>query len=475
MKNQLSIKQAAVINIIGRYSKVAITLVVSAVLSRILSAEDYGVVAVVTVFTTFFALFADMGFGPAVIQNKELTAEDIDNIYSLTVYIAVFLMLTFAAAAYLIAAFYEDALYISVGQLLSISLLFNALNMVPNGLLNREKKFVSLAIRTIVVYVASAIVAIALALYGLRYYALVAQTILTAFFTFIWNFATTRPHFRFKINFGSIKKVLNYSGFQFASNVINYFSRNLDSLLTGKIMGSAELGYYNKAYQLMLYPVNNLSGVVTPVLHPIFSDYQHQRDVMFQKFMKILRLLLCIGVYVAPACFLAAEEMVGIMYGDAWGNSVMCFRYLSGAIIPQMLNPCVGSTFQALGQTKMLFISGVLGTAATVVAILVGVLWGGNIVALSICIAIAYVLQMIIAFYLLIARLYRMKIGEFLKELLPEMMILAAVVVGVALYPFSMENIFLSLVIKCAWLGVIYLAMLFVTKEYKLLKSLIHK
>ena len=76
----MEIKKAALINAAGKYSKIFLSLIVNAVLARILSAEDYGVVAVITVFSTFFTTFSDMGFGPAIIQNKDLTEDDINNI-----------------------------------------------------------------------------------------------------------------------------------------------------------------------------------------------------------------------------------------------------------------------------------------------------------------------------------------------------------------------------------------------------------
>lgn len=239
----MDIKKATIINATGKYSKILFSLVVNAVLARILYAEDYGIVAVITVFSTFFTTISDMGFGPAIIQNKGLTEKDVDNIFSFTVYISLALMVIFAICSFPIAAFYGNQVYVSLGWMLSVSLLFNALNMVPNGMLNRDKKFVSIAVRTVVVYLGSAAITILLAFMGMRYYALTIQAILTAFFTFAWNYATTKPHFHLRFEMDSIKKVLNYSGYQFAFNLVNYFSRNLDNLLTGKFMGNAELGY----------------------------------------------------------------------------------------------------------------------------------------------------------------------------------------------------------------------------------------
>ena len=183
----MNMRKAALVNTIGKYSKIFLSLVVNAILARILSPNDYGIVAVITVFSTFFTTFSDMGFGPAIIQNKELTEDDIGNIYSFTVYISVGLMFVFSICSIAISIFYDDNVYIPLGLLLSISLLFNALNMVPNGILNRDKKFVSIAVRTVVVYLVSAAITIVLAYFGLRYYALAVQAILTAFFQFLWN------------------------------------------------------------------------------------------------------------------------------------------------------------------------------------------------------------------------------------------------------------------------------------------------
>ena len=475
MEKQLSVKKAALINGIGKYSKIAFSILVGAILARILSPEDYGIVAVITVFSTFFTTFSDMGFGSAIIQNKQLTQDDIDNIFSFTVYISIGLMLVFGICSFPIASFYGNSVYVPLGQLLSIALLFNALNMVPNGILNRDKKFVSIALRTVVVYISASIIAIILALFGFRYYALVVQSILTAFFQFVWNYATTRPKFRWKFRLQSIRKVLNYSAYQFAFNLVNYFSRNLDNLLTGKLMGSAELGYYNKAYTLMLYPVNNLTGVVSPVLHPILSEYQEKKQIIYMKYLKIVKLLACIGIYVAPVCYLGSEEIISILYGNNWSQSVVCFQLLSIAILPQMINSSAGSIFQALGNTRLLFANSCINTIITVFAILCGVFIGGNIETLSACVAIAYVFHFCTAFYMLIKMGFKYKIRFFIKDIAPELLILVIMIVSVFLYPFSIQNTFLSILVKCLWLGVFLAFGIFVSKDYKLFVNLVKK
>lgn len=471
----MNIKKAAIINAIGKYSKIFLSLIVNAILARIISANDYGIVAVITVFSTFFTTFSDMGFGAAIIQKKDLSKDDIDNIFSFTVFVSIALMLAFAFFSFPIAYFYNDSVYIHLGIILSVSLLFNALNMVPNGILNRDKRFVSIAFRTVVVYICSAIVAVILALCGFSYYALAIQAVLSALFTFIWNVISTQPKFIVKFSMESIKKVFNYSGFQFAFNVVNYFSRNLDNLLTGKFMGNVELGYYNKAYSLMLYPVNNLTGVISPVLHPILSDYQKELDVIYQKYVKLVKMLMCIGIFVSAYCYLGAKEIIDILYGANWNESIDCFRFLSIAIVPQMINSSAGAIFQAIGNTKLLFINSCINTGITIVAILIGVFLGNSITILSICVAIAYICHFVTAFYMLIKMGFNFSSIAFFKSLYKEFIILLILGGSVLVYPVSINNIFVSAAIKMIYVAILFSFMMVITKEHKMFLAFFKK
>lgn len=470
MKN-ISIKRAAIINGIGKYSKIFLSIIVNAILARLLSPGDYGIVAVITVFSTFFSTLADMGFGVAIVQNKKLTSNDINNIFSFTVYVSFVLMILFSLLSIPISNFYHNNVYVSLTLLLSISLLFDAMNMVPNGILNKNKEFMVIAVRTVVVYLLASFLTVILAMKGFRYYALVIQAIVTSIFTFLWNYIDTHPKFKLKIQFTSVKKVLNYSSYQFAFNFINYFSRNLDNLLTGKFMGDVQLGYYNKAYDLMLYPVNNLTGIVSPVLHPILSDFQDNLKIIYEKYLKVFKILFCLGAFAAPLCFLASREIITIMYGSNWKSSIICFQLLSIAIVPQMVNSSAGGVFQAIGNTKLLFWNSCINTCITVIAILIGIFWGKSIVALSGAVAIAYICHFFTAYFMLIKLGFGYKMSSFFGNILPELIILLGMEIAVVLYPITISNIFLSLIVKGIYLGAVFLILVIITGEYKLIKK----
>ncbi|HJG03948.1 lipopolysaccharide biosynthesis protein [Ligilactobacillus salivarius] len=477
MRNStFSIKKASMINAVGKYSKILLSIVVEIILARLLTPHDYGIVAVVVVFTTFFTTFSDMGLSTAIVQRKDLTKSDIDNIYTFTVYISVILMVIFYFFSYIIAEFYGSSVYVNVGKLLSISLFFNALNMVPNGILNRDKKFVTIAVRTVIVYVLSAVLTIILAFLDAKYYALVAQAIFSAMFTFIWNVITTKPKFMIKYDNSGLKKVASYSIFQFAFNLLNYFSRNLDNLLAGRFIGSTQLGYYNKAYTLMQYPVSNLSGIITPVLHPILSDYQNSKEILYQKYMTILKLLMVIGVWAEAICIFAAPEIIYIMYGSNWGNSIICFKLLAISIATQMMSSSAGAAFQALGNTRLMFMQGCINTAITVLSILIGIFSGKTIYTLALWVSISFIVNFIISYFFLVVFAFKKQFSKFLFELIPYIIIGVIVFLSVYVYPEKIiHDIYISCISKILYITFVYIIGIVLTGQRKNIVKLIFR
>ncbi|MGJ4063919.1 lipopolysaccharide biosynthesis protein [Limosilactobacillus mucosae] len=463
----MNLRKAALINASGKYSKIILTIIVNAILARILSAKDYGIVAVVTVFSTFFSTFSDMGLGTAVVQNKELTKDDLNNIFSFSIYVSLALAILFNLLAYPISIFYNGKVYISLVRILSISLFFDALNMVPNGILNRNKKFKTLAIRTVVVYFISALITVFLALNNFKYYALVIQAVLTSFFTFVWNMATTGITLKLRFNIQSVKQVFGYASFQMGFNIIDYFSKNLDNLLVGKFFGSTSLGYYNKAYLLMTYPVNNLTGVVSPVLHPILSDFQNQKEIIYKKYMKVFKLIYWAGLYVAPICYIAGYEIINIMYGPNWNQSIKCFQYLSFAIMAQMLSSSMYGIFQALGDTNLLFLGGIINFSIIASAILISVVIGGSMYTVSLAIAIAYNFSFIILLILLMKFGFHNSIFGLVKELKYEIIFTLFMIIMCKLYNFQIKNVFLSLACKIIYISVVFFVSYFAQGKLK--------
>lgn len=465
----MNIRKQTYIYIGSNYFKVVMSLAVNAVLSRILSANDYGVIAVITVFSVLFTTLSDVGVGPAIVQIKDLTKKELDDIFSFTCYIALVLTILFSIVSFPVSIFYENDIYIPLGNILSISVFFNILNMVPNGILNKNKSFIYIAIRNITIYSFTSVITIILAIKGWGAYALVLQSVLASFLTFVVSFGKARPVFKKAFDINSIKKIASFSGFQFAFNIICYISRNLDNLLTGKYLSSDDLGYYSKAYTLMLYPVNNLGGVFSPVLHPLMSDFQNKPMLIYQKYSKLARTLILVGILASSVCFLGSKEIVSIICGNNWDRTAVCFKCMSVAIIPQMLNSCVGAIYQSLGNTRLLFVNSCINIIASTIAIIVGVFFFKDIYFLSICIAVVYFFHFIAAHYMLFEFGLKCRFTIFLRDIKKEMIVLCGVVLACVLWNDMETGILLSLFIKLTYAFLSFVLMLLITGEYRFL------
>lgn len=476
---EVSLKKATFITALSKYSTIFLNLLFSAILARLLSPEDYGIVAVTVVFTTFFSLFSDMGLGAGIIQNKELNQDDINSIFTFTIKLSIILFILFSLFSIPMSFFYKDKVYIPVGILLAFSLLFSALNLVPNAILLKQKRFVLVGLRTIILCVASGVLTIVFALLGLKYYALVLQTVLSSFATFLWNYLTTLPKYVKKVNKESISKIKNYSAFSFAFNIINYFARNTDNLLISKFMGTAQLGYYDKAYKLMCYPTNNLTHVITPVLHPILSEHQNNKKYVYDKYLQIVKLLSLCGIFIMTFCFFASKEIILIMFGQRWEYAIPCFKYLSISIWAQVITSSSGSIFSSIGDTKKMFFTGVLNSVLTVTAIILGLL-EGNINSVSRNVGIVYNITFITTYIILIQFSFKMNYFNFIKTFVPDfvllfIMFLSGFGINMLIKYINIENMIIICIIKFVLMLLVYIISLIILRQHKVFIKLLRK
>ena len=473
--NKSKLKNGIIVIFIAKYSNIFAQLIINSVLARLLMPKDFGIVAIIMVFITFFSILGDMGFGPAIIQNKSLDDKEISDIFKFSIMAAIVIAIVFYLFSYFVASFYTNEIYIRLGHLLSITVFFSICNIVPNALIYKKQNFKLAGIIDVSVNLCVGTVTILLALNGWSYYSLIFDSILKSLFIFVACFIFSKIKIKKGYSFNSVRKIKSYSTYQFLFNFINYFTRNLDNILVGKFLGSTTLGYYDKSYKLMLYPVQNLTNVITPVLHPVLSEYQNQFEVIYDTYIKVVKILAFIGIFVSIYCFFSSKEIIRIMYGSNWDQSIPIFRILSVSIVIQMVLSSIGSIFQATGYVNKLFSTGIVSACFTITAISIGVITK-RIDILAIGIVISFVFNFIQCFYVLITQVFHKKFSEFLVNLKNVLVVGVIMILGYLLTSkILVDNVLISAVIKLIIGIVTYSIGLFITKEYKLLKNIIFK
>lgn len=435
---------------LAKYSSVLVSLVVSGILARLLPPHDFGVMAIAMVVIAFFSIFSDMGIAPAIVQNKELDNQDYHQIFSFTFWLGLSLAVLFFIFSPLIASFYKSTELINICRLLAINLFFASINIVPNGLLFKEKRFKFLGMRTLVVQLLSGAIGVTAAFMGAGVYALIINPIFSAIALFIINYYQNPLRFHFKFKLASIQKIYNYSVYQFLFNIINYFSRNIDKLLIGKYMGMTPLGYYDKSYRLMMLPLDNITNVVSPVMHPVFSDLQNDLRALAQSYLKVLRVFAFLGFPLSVYLFFNAKELILIIFGDRWMPSVPIFEILALSVGFQVILSSSGAIFQASNSTIGLFISGVLSTILNVLAIVCGIFVFKSLEAVAIGITITFIINFFQCYIILFRFTLKARFLTFL-------------------------SILVSPLLLTLLLGIVLSGVYFITKDLPLIVSLIIK
>ena len=435
MKTASGLYEAIAKSMLSRYAVYVVNMLSMMVLARIFTPQDYGTVAAIMVFFVFFQLMAEAGLGPAIISLERLTSVDRDGLFGLTLCFGTVLALLFASLSPAFLLFYSLPRVDEVVPYISISLFFFAASIIPNALLLREQSYFRLAKVGIISEVISTPTVMALSTLVDPLHALASRGLFLAASSFflVW-YLSANTEFGRPIpgrNFAAIKPLLGYSSYQFGFNFINFFSRNLDNILIGKYMGAAALGSYDKAYQLMRYPLMLLTFAMTPAIQPVIRKHAHNRgkvEIIHRDFTFKLSL---VGAAAGLAMFILADWIILIALGRQWLDVAPIIRILAIAIPVQVVLSTSGSFFQALDRADLLFQSGVLSAVVMITSIIIGVV-ARDIELLCWCLVGAFHINFVQAYYYMYKKVFLVPLHRHLVRMLPA----ACVVLGMILYSF---------------------------------------
>ncbi|MDE7078405.1 MAG: lipopolysaccharide biosynthesis protein [Alistipes sp.] len=435
---------------LAKYSGIIISLGITAILARNISPEAFGTMAIATVIMLFLDIFSDMGIGAAIVQFKTLTRKQLDTLFTLGLCIGGILSFILFLSSGNIAEYYGDPSLTDVCRYLCICLFFNALNIVPNGLMLREKRFRTIALRTLSIQIVSGSIAVAGALHGWGIYALLVTPVLSSVGVFIVNYCNYPQSIVLRPDSSAIRTVWSYSIFQFLFSVSNYFSRNMDKLIIGRYFTMADLGYYDKSYRLMQLPLQNITYVISPVLHPILSAMQSDKQQLARKNSTLIGYIACLSFPIGICLFFGAHDIVNILFGDRWEPSVPVFRILALSLPLQMILSTSGALFQAAGKTDHMFYVGIMNTVVTVAGFLIAALGFGTLTAIAWAWDITLLINFVNSYTIMYRCTFKSRVQEVFRVIMPQFVNTAIVgILAAVLFRYvSFQNIFGSL----AWI-----------------------
>lgn len=353
------------------------------VLSRSLAPTDFGLFAMVTAVVGIGELLRDFGLSVASLQAKTLTPEEKSNLFWVNTLVGALLAITVFGLSWPIAYLYGDDRLIAITQVLSVAFLLNGVATQFKAQINRDLRFMVLGMIEAVAQASALMVAIAIAVATHSYWALVAQVVITALLESALCFALARwrpGRFRRGVPIG---RFMRFAGALVGTQVLAYLPKNVDAVLLGALRGPTELGFYNRAYQIVVLPLTQVAAPLSRVAIPVLSRLQDVPPI----FLEYVRTAQFATITVTSVFYGAligfGEPLVDLVLGDEWHSAVPILQILAVSGIFRALSQVPYWMFVTLGQTSKQLMIYLIGQPLIVAAIAVGVIWGGVGVAVG--------------------------------------------------------------------------------------------
>lgn len=320
-----------------------VTLLVSIVLARLLSPEDFGTVSLVMVFTTILQVFVDSGLGTALIQKKDADDLDFSSVFYFNFAVCLVLYIGMFFSAPYIARFYQDESLTAIIRVISLTIVISGVKGIQQSYVSRNMMFKRFFFSTLGGTIFSAFLGIGMAYFGFGVWAIVAQQLSnTAIDTLIlWLTVKWRPKKMF--SWSRLKGLLSYGWKLLASSLLDTVYNNLRNLIIGKFYTSADLAYYNQGDKFPKVIVTNINSSIDSVLLPTMSGEQDNRVRVKSMTRRAIKTSTYIMAPLMMGLLFCAEPVVRLVLTEKWLPCVpylqiFCFTYLFWPIHTANLN-----------------------------------------------------------------------------------------------------------------------------------------
>lgn len=322
-----------------------VSFIVSIVLARILSPEDYGTIALVTVFTAILQVFVDSGLGTALIQKKDADDLDFSSVFYFNIAICFLLYMCIFMLAPYIANFYGDKTLATVVRILSLTIIVFGIKGIQQAYVSKNMLFKKFFFSTICGTIFSAFLGIGMAYLGFGVWALVAQQLSNSVIDtlILWVTVKWRPKKEFSMN--RLKTLFSFGWKLLVSSLLDTIYNNLRNLIIGKMYSPADLAYYNQGDKFPKIIVTNINTSIDSVLLPAMSNAQDDKERVKQMTRRAIKTSTYVMAPLMMGLAFCAEPVVRIVLTEKW---LPCVPYLRIFCITYMFWPIHTANLNAI-------------------------------------------------------------------------------------------------------------------------------
>lgn len=341
------------------------------ILTKFLSATDFGLFALVNIIIGFSAIFLDVGFSVAILSKKNLTALEFSSLYWVNFIFCLFIFFILFIFSGLISEIYEENDLKYLIFLSAVGIIFSGIGKLFRVQEEKKLNFTILTFIDSLCAIFSLVLAVVLAYFNFGVISLVYSSlsfmILTNISFFVYGI-NKRKNNLFLFSFGSVKSFFNMGLFYTLEQLVNYFSKEIDILVIGKFYSTETLGFYSLAKQLALKPTSLINPVFVKVCTPVFAIIKENRSNLSNAYCKLISTISALNLPSYVLIFIFSEQIIQVLYGSAFIESHVYLRLFSIYMLLLAFRNPLGSLIISTGKT----FEGFVWTLVTVFFTLLG-------------------------------------------------------------------------------------------------------
>lgn len=399
------------------------------ILSRYLTKEDFGIVAILTLILGLTQVFSDMGFSAAIMSQKKIEKSNFLSLYWLQFGVFVLMMLAISLCSPIIANYYDSPVLLILVPIMMSELFFVSLGKLYDTVLQKNMEFRTIAIRNIVTASLSLIIAVILAMQGYGVYSLVVSTVLQTAMVNVWNLKTGQKHYKLsfqKIKFKEAKNLMKVGYYQMGSQIVDYFASKLDIIIISSTLGVGALGIYNLSKELVLKFVIVVNTISNKVMLPVFTNFQDDVNELKRVFVLCLKGTFLFNAPIVGFVVLFCNYIVLIFYGKTFSEAIPIVQILA-----------VWSLFVVIGQpnsllaiaTKKTNLSFWYTITRLVIMYIFLALFGRiSLLASAVTVTAVYIIMFFVSWFMYVRKCISLSLMEYIRIFKKSFIVIASLV-----------------------------------------------
>ena len=374
-------------SMIERFANQGVQFLFGIILARLLSPDDYGIIAMPLVFLAIAQCFIDSGFSGALIRKPDLTEDDLSTAFYFNIGVGVICYLILFFTSPLIADFYNTPILAELLKVTALATLFNPLCAVQQAILTKKIDFKTQAIVSLAGALVSGIVGLLMAYNGFGVWALVFQQVGGYIIRtmLLWMLCKWKP--KRKWSRDSFRYLWGFGSKMLASGLLDTIYSNIYPIVIGKYFSANDLGYYTRAQQFSNLPSSNVTGVLQRVTFPVLSSIQNEDERLARDYRMILKLSAFLIFPLMMMLSAVADPLVRVLLTDKWEGCIILLQILCFSLMWYPIHAINLNLLTVKGRSDLFFrlevIKKIMGVSIMVITIPHGIIWmvSGGIVS----------------------------------------------------------------------------------------------